>query len=541
MATFGKISFFEKQKKFDKDKILDGIFESTTTPVFVIDKSHSIIIANAAAKQFFSLNDNAPEKMEFSQLFEITKEDADTLFQRVFVDSQSENRQFLVKGNRSICKVNMTPICEEEEQYLVAYVYDRTDDYRTIENLKNVNLALEKELHEKTKEVENIALSAITTIANFIDSKEEYNFGHSTRVAKYAEAIAREIGWSAEEALNVHYVALLHDIGKIGVPLYILNKPSPLSEEEQEIIREHARIGAEILKDIKTVRDVSNGALYHHERYDGTGYPEGLKGQEIPLVARIIGIADAYDAMTSERDYKEILTKEEVRKEIESNIGTQFDPYIASAVCRMIDEGVFEGIKGKKEDMSTDNILIESNALMAKVLGGELESTREETQKDYLTQLWNRHNGEKHIKEYLRLGDGALMIINLDDFNKINESYGYTYGDYVLKEVADVLRSHGKNEYVFRIEGDEFLVFVRDVITAEETQPLLDAIMFSFNCRKEVDEVLAHTSLSIGIALSSVEGREYKKLLRCADRALYYVKQTQKGGYSFHNKVVAKN
>ena len=534
---FGIKNFSKNKKAFGKTEIAEYIYDSVDTPILVVDENQKLIMGNDSAKTFFALSDTEEETF-FNQLFEITEEDSVTLFKNIVGDVRKEECQLIAKPSGAICKVFITKFLEENDgnKCMVVYVNNMTSDYQMIENLKQVNSALEEELKNKTKQVETVALQAVTTIANFIDSKEEYSFGHSTRVAKYAEHIAREMGWSQEEALNIHYVALLHDIGKIGVPIQILNKKSPLTLKEQKMVEEHTRIGAEILKDIKTVSDVSVGALYHHERYDGSGYPEGRSGQEIPLIARIIAIADAYDAMTSKREYKEIMSEEDVCKEIARNAGAQFDPYIASVVVRMINEGIFEGLKDKSAEVSVDNIIVESNALMAKVMAGDLESSKAEAENDYLTQIWNRRIGERHITEYLGIGDGALMIIDLDNFKHVNDTYGHLSGDHVLKQVADILRVHGKSNYVCRMAGDEFLLFIRDAMTIEETKPLLDSIMYSFNSRKQKDEILACTSLSIGIALSAVEGRDYNQLFRCADRALYYVKQNGKGGYSFHNR-----
>lgn len=521
--------------KINKNKISKQIFDNANTPVVVIDEMHRVLMANIAAEKFFEIH-IPQEELEFYQLFEITKEDARELLQNIMGGLYTEDSQMAARPSGAICKITTSIIREGRHTYTVVFVYDMTADYSTIEKLKTVTTALEKELEDKTRQVETVALHAVTTVANFIDSKEEYNSGHSTRVAKYAQAIAREMGWSVQEARDLHYVALLHDIGKIGVPIQVLNKKASLTSLEQDMVKKHTVVGAEILKDISTIQNVREGALCHHERYDGNGYPNGLAGQEIPLSARIIAIADAYDAMTSDRKYRVNLTAEEAKKEIQENAGLQFDPYVASVVVRMIEEGVFEKLQQTTELTTADNIILESNALMAKVMGGELESTRAEAENDYLTQIWNRRNGERHIMEYLRIGDGALIIIDLDNFKMVNDTYGHLTGDRILIEVADILRAHGKNEYVCRMAGDEFLMFVRDVTTVEETKPMIDTIMYAFNSRCERDEVLAHTSLSIGVALSVQEGRDYNQLFRCADRALYYVKQNGKGGYSFHNR-----
>ena len=146
------------------------------------------------------------------------------------------------------------------------------------------------------------------------------------------------MGMNEEELRNVYYMGLLHDVGKIGVPDSIINKIGKLTEEEYQIIKKHPSIGEEILKTISEIPNVSIGAKYHHERYDGKGYPEGIEGEDIPLAACIIGIADAYDAMTSKRSYRDILSQDKVRDEIIKGTGTQFEPKCAEIMLKMMDE-----------------------------------------------------------------------------------------------------------------------------------------------------------------------------------------------------------
>jgi len=155
--------------------------------------------------------------------------------------------------------------------------------------------------------------------------------------------------------------------------------------------------------------------------------------------------------------------------------------------------------------------------------------------KDYLTGVLDRRFGETKVKEYLENSDGALIIIDLDNFKMVNDTFGHQMGDHVLRQVADVLKAYGNQHFVFRMGGDEFVIFVKDATTEDEVRPFINAIMDFFYARCEKDEILARTSLSIGIALSAKDGREYDTLFRCADRALYFVKQNGKGGYSFHN------
>ncbi len=198
---------------------------------------------------------------------------------------------------------------------------------------------LETRLEEKTKQLELVTLNAVMAIAKAIEAKDSYTSGHSDRVASCAVAIASRLGWEEERTTNLQYVALLHDIGKIGVPDAVLNKPLCLNAEEVEIIRQHALSGGEILKEIHTIPNLRNGALYHHERYDGTGYPMGLKGEEIPIEARIIAIADTYDAMTSNRAYRNCLSEEKVYSELRRGRGTQFDPELLDLFMSMLEAG----------------------------------------------------------------------------------------------------------------------------------------------------------------------------------------------------------
>ena len=193
-----------------------------------------------------------------------------------------------------------------------------------------------KERHERDNE---IIKESIETFTGFIDAKDPYTNGHSVRVAKYTRMIAEEMGYSGEELDRIYYVALLHDCGKIGVPDNILGKPGKLTDEEFEIIKSHTIRGGEILGRFKSLSNVGEGAHYHHERYDGKGYPEGRAGEDIPLIARMICVADSFDAMNSNRVYRNKLTREDIVVEIENNKGKQFDPKVADIMLRLIREG----------------------------------------------------------------------------------------------------------------------------------------------------------------------------------------------------------
>ena len=194
------------------------------------------------------------------------------------------------------------------------------------------------EVEQKTRENKDLFMQVVTSLAAAIDTKDVYTKGHSSRVAEYARMIAKRAGWSDARQDEIYVLALLHDVGKIGIPDGILNKPGTLTPEEYELIKAHSSMGASILKNIDNNPKFESCARYHHERYDGTGYPKGIKGTEIPEEARIIAVADAYDAMSSDRSYRAHLTQESIRNELEQGMGTQFDPKFAEIMLTIVEE-----------------------------------------------------------------------------------------------------------------------------------------------------------------------------------------------------------
>jgi putative two-component system response regulator len=204
--------------------------------------------------------------------------------------------------------------------------------------LSRIHRSLTLEIEKRAAECENLSMHVVQTLAEAIDAKDTYTNGHSDRVARYSREIAKRYGYSERQQEDIYMMGLLHDVGKIGVPDAIINKPGRLTDEEFQKIKEHPVVGDRILKKVKEMPKLSIGARWHHERYDGRGYPDGLKGDEILEEARIIAVADAYDAMTSHRSYRDILPQETVRGEIEKGKGTQFDPVFADIMLRMIDE-----------------------------------------------------------------------------------------------------------------------------------------------------------------------------------------------------------
>lgn len=197
---------------------------------------------------------------------------------------------------------------------------------------------MEDVISQNIEALTSMTAETAQALASAIDAKDKYTHGHSTRVAEYSRTIARIAGKSDAECRDIYLAALLHDVGKIGISNSIINKKGKLTAEEYDVIKTHPVIGQQILANIKQAPYICDGAYYHHERYDGKGYPTGLSGQNIPDIGRIIAVADAYDAMTSKRSYREPLEQADVRSEIENGLGTQFDPVYAKIMLSMIDE-----------------------------------------------------------------------------------------------------------------------------------------------------------------------------------------------------------
>lgn len=187
--------------------------------------------------------------------------------------------------------------------------------------------------------LEEIYIEVITALANAIDARDAYTHGHSNRVMEYSVALAEGMGLSPDEVDVIRHASILHDVGKIGIREKILKKPGLLTEEERREMEYHPFIGTRILQSVRLLEPVMPLVYHHHERYDGSGYPDGLKGEEIPLGSRIIAVADAFESMTSDRPYRKALPLEEALAELRRGAGTQFDPHVVEVFLRLIEEG----------------------------------------------------------------------------------------------------------------------------------------------------------------------------------------------------------
>lgn len=196
-----------------------------------------------------------------------------------------------------------------------------------------------RRLRQALRQNQELFLETIRTLAAAIDAKDPYTRGHSERVSSYSMAIARHLGLQQDQVFRIRIAAILHDVGKLGIRESILNKPGGLTEEEFAIMKRHPEIGAQIMAPIRMLKDIIPGIRNHHETWDGRGYPDGLSGEEIPLVARIVGVADTFDAMTTTRPYQKAMTLEFVLAKIRGMAGTRYDPQIIDALIGAVESG----------------------------------------------------------------------------------------------------------------------------------------------------------------------------------------------------------
>ena len=247
------------------------------------------------------------------------------------IEADLECEGFMLGATDFIRKPFMPAVVRERVRRVLQYEY--LQDHLESEVKRQTNLA-----NQRLESIIRLYNETAFALAKAVDAKDAYTSGHSARVAKYARMIAERSGATQEEQEEIYTIALLHDICKIGVPIEIINKPARLTDDEYKIMKTHTTKGYNILHIIEEMPNLATGARSHHERFDGQGYPDHVAGASIPKYARIISVADAYDAMTSRRSYREAMSQDKVRSEIEQGMGTQFDPAYAEIMLQLIDE-----------------------------------------------------------------------------------------------------------------------------------------------------------------------------------------------------------
>lgn len=316
----------------------------------------------------------------------------------------------------------------------------------------NIYKIITNSLQKASYAINDSYLKTVLALGEAVDAKDRYTSGHSKRVAEYSKMLAARMGKSEIEQEIIYRAGLLHDVGKIKIPVAIINKPGKLTDEEFDLIKIHPITGYHILKDISEYGDMALAAKYHHERYDGKGYPNGLKGESIPEVARILCVADSYDAMTSNRSYRKALPQDVVRSEIEKGKGTQFDPNVVEKMLQMIDEDTEYTLR--QVDKSSCNILIigddeDSQQLMIDMMHDDsmyrfsyvdtkeeaLKTLKEQQFELVILNIQKDRDKSWSILESIRESFQIPIVLMSDDKNLINTSefIKYRCDDYITK------------------------------------------------------------------------------------------------------------
>ncbi|MFH0709782.1 MAG: HD domain-containing phosphohydrolase [Pseudomonadota bacterium] len=324
-------------------------------------------------------------------------------------------------------------------------IVDKINKFSENERYKNI---LEEMVEERTQE--NLALEeekinnyekTLLSLVELVEQRDTYTGGHSQRVATYSRLIAEKMGYSVAECDLIYRAGILHDIGKIVTPDAVLLKPGKLDELEYRLIREHAATGASMLKNIPMYVELSKIVAAHHERYDGTGYPNGIKGEEIPKLARIMIVADAFDAMTTNRIYKPRMSIKDAMSELRNLSGIQFHPEVIEASLAVLHDIVVD----------TGITQLPSSEMENKRFAYFFEDALTKTYNPHYLDLLLVQNQHSRKKYY-------FMGLFIHEFTAYNNKFSWDQGDFFLKEFADILRQYYRNDLIFRLHGDDFII-----------------------------------------------------------------------------------
>jgi putative nucleotidyltransferase with HDIG domain len=355
-------------------------------------------------------------------------------------------------------KITMYKENEAYKLYLNNMVEDKTHELEELIGYQNDN-------YEKT----------LASMVEMIEQRDTYTAGHSKRVAEYSTLIAQEMGYSQSECDLIYQAGILHDVGKIGTPDAVLLNPKALNNIEYKLIQGHVSISYKLLKSIPMFKSLAEIAYSHHERYDGKGYPRGLKGKEIPPLARIMIIADSFDAMTTNRIYKSRKTVQEGLQEIKRLSGMQYDPEVVpSALVALkdvvIDENVNQLPQTKLEE--------ERFAYFYK------DTLSDAYNQNYLDIVLMKNTHEKFFSH--------MLIVSLKGFSKFNKEYGWAKGDQILIRIGNELVKSFRHAYVFRIFGDDFVLMDNREFEKLKVNKLLEEICQDTEVGFDIDIVNLH-------------------------------------------------
>ena len=510
-----------------KSNTQEDILDELNDIIVVVDANEGYTFANRGGLTAF------PELADVRQMMPVRgiSDQLDTLLNR-------ENGSVVAIGdNIYTCVRKKKEYGERIISEDIIWLRNITKEQKYITELEYLRNNLSQEVDIQTAEVlkrqeqlEQLSLQSIRTLADAIDSKVLYAKGHSARVAQYSVLLAKACGISGEELENVRYAALLHDVGDIGIPDNILNKPGKLTDAEQTIMKSHTVMGADILSNTSAIEGAAEVARHHHEWYDGSGYPDRLSGDEIPLVASIVAIADVYDAMNSRRSYRPALEPGKIRDELKKGSGKQFDPKLLDIFLKLLDNGVIHTEDTRDRSEGEKGIVSESGILLQKIFE-QMANKDSDDEYDPITGLLTRGSAESKIAVAIGETPGAFIFLDVDNLKKINDTYGHEAGDRSLYYLGAILKEE-KGAISCRLGGDEFLAFFPN-LSYEDTEQKAKHIISEYMKSKEADFATRPASLSIGIVMTETD-MLYDVVYNRADKALYHVKQNGKADYYFY-------
>jgi len=374
------------------------------------------------------------------------------------------------------------------------------------------------DVDHRTGRLERLFLEVVRHWSGSIESKDRYTQGHCERVADIACALALRAGVEGRELFWFRIGAIVHDVGKLIVPSELLNKPGRLAPDEWELVKRHPSAGVEMLSDMNFPADIIPMVRFHHERWDGQGYPDQISGETIPMYARILCIADVYDALTSRRSYKGALTHDAAMEIMRADVGAQFDPSLFAFFEEMM----------KTRAPSMPRVTIESKT-------GDRPTVRDLTvtgPNDDLTGVLTRRPfvelANKILAERGPFATVSLIVIDVDEFKQVNDNHGHLQGDAVLRVVAGTLRELASaTGVVARYAGDEFVILLPHT-PVNEAGELAERIRSTVGrtaipLRERSGSI--SVSLSIGVVGARTDHADFDAVFEAADRALYEAKR----------------
>ncbi|MDD2368356.1 MAG: response regulator [Sulfuricurvum sp.] len=346
------------------------------------------------------------------------------------------------------------PIDFDDINLILFKIVDKINKYRENELYKEsleemVRVRTEKNITLEIEKIENYEKTLLSFV-ELVEKRDTYTGGHSERVATYCKLIAEKMGYSTKECDLVYRAGILHDIGKIVTPDSVLLKPGKLDDLEYRLICEHVTTGSNMLQNIPMYFELSQIVAAHHERHDGTGYPLGIQGDAIPPLSRIMIVADAFDAMTTNRIYKPRMNIELAIDELKKYSGTQFNPEVTDAAITVLSG-------------------IEINTNISQLPSTEMEQKRFSFFfEDSLCKIYNPHYLDLFLVQHQNNPNTLyLKIIFIHNFNLYNNRYGWDKGDLFLKSFADILRKKSEDEVLFRLHGDDFVLLSNNPISLD--------------------------------------------------------------------------